>query len=91
LRLRGFATPRNAGLDDDRISFDAAMTAREGLEQLVRQFHPCDFASSRETFPFSIFSRQDAKGAKVFDPGARGLVIYRMFHLSGTIPFTPMA
>ncbi len=41
--------------------------------------------SLRETSPFSIFSRQDAKAAKVFDPGARGPVIYWMLHVSGTI------
>jgi len=84
-------TPRHAGLDDDRISFDPAMTGQEGLEQLLPQFLPCDFASLQEASRFSIFSRQDAKGAKVFEPSARGLVIYRMLHVSGTIPFTPMA
>jgi len=78
-------------LDDDGISFDPAMTELEGLEQPLRQFLPCDFASLREASRFSIFSRQDAKGAKAFDPGARGLVIYWMVHVSGTIPFTPMA
>ncbi len=78
-------------LDDDRLTFDPAMTAQEGLEQLLRQFLPCYFASLREASRFSIFSRQDAKGAKVFDPSARGLVIYWMLHVSGTIPFTPMA
>jgi len=67
------------------------MAAQEGLEQLLCQFLLCVFASLRETFPLSIFSRQDAKGDKVFDPGVRGLVIYRMLHVSGTIPFTPMA
>jgi len=30
-------TPRHAGLDDDRISFDAAMTGLQGLGQLLRQ------------------------------------------------------
>jgi len=54
-------------------------------------FFLASFASLRETFPFSIFSRQDAKGAKVFDPGARGLVIYWVLDAFGAIPFTPMA
>lgn len=39
---------------------------------------------------FWIFSRQDAKGAKVIQPPASRLVIYWMAHVPGTIPSTPM-
>jgi len=42
------------------------------MPRLLRQFPRCVFASLREALPFSIFSRQDAKGAKVFGPGVMG-------------------
>jgi len=62
-------TPRHAGLDDDRISFDPAMTGQEGLDQHLRQF-------------FAL---------RGLSPGGPPAVIYWMLHVSGAIPFTPMA